>query len=257
RKSRYDAVFNLQRFASTGLITMFSGARYTAGFDSNPLSWSFSHKAHHQLGKKGDQFFPHEVDRNISVLAGMTRTDMPVMRLYPQKEHQSKVAAYASVPFITVSPASVWFTKQLPAEQWISFISLVHDKKVYLLGGPSDRDKCEKIRLACEGKSDVVNLAGELSFLESAALMSKAAMNYTNDSGPLHFASAVDAPVAAVFCSTIPEFGFGPKSKNSHVIQYSEPLSCKPCGIHGRTACPEGHFSCGKIEPDQLLRILK
>ena len=42
--------------------------------------------------------------------------------------------------------------------------------------------------------------------------MSRAGMNYVNDSAPLHFASAMNAPVTAVYCSTIPGFGFGPLS---------------------------------------------
>ena len=59
----------------------------------------------------------------------------------------------------------------------------------------------------------LVNRAGELSLLQSAALMQGAAMNYVNDSAPLHLASAVNAPVTAIFCSTVPAFGFTPLSE--------------------------------------------
>jgi ADP-heptose:LPS heptosyltransferase len=44
--------------------------------------------------------------------------------------------------------------------------------------------------------------------------MKGAKMNYVNDSGPLHLASAMNAPITAFFCSTVPEFGFGPLSEN-------------------------------------------
>jgi heptosyltransferase-2 len=80
-------------------------------------------------------------------------------------------------------------------------------------------------------------------------------MNYTNDSAPLHLCSAVNAPVRAVFCSTIPEFGFGPLSGNSGVVQSHLELPCKPCGNHGKSACPKGHFDCGKISLTDLLSI--
>jgi heptosyltransferase-2 len=71
-------------------------------------------------------------------------------------------------------------------------------------------------------------------------------MNFVNDSAPMHFASAVNAPTTAIFCSTIPKFGFGPLSDQSFVVETNEALSCRPCGLHGKKACPEGHFKCGK-----------
>lgn len=69
-------------------------------------------------------------------------------------------------------------------------------------------------------------------------------MNYVNDSAPMHLCSAVNAPVTAIYCSTIPEFGFGPLSDNSHILQTKEKLSCRPCGLHGFKSCPEKHFKC-------------
>ncbi|HDO06155.1 MAG TPA: glycosyltransferase family 9 protein, partial [Bacteroidetes bacterium] len=83
-------------------------------------------------------------------------------------------------------------------------------------------------------------------------------MNYTNDSAPTHLASAMNAPVAAIFCSTVPEFGFGPLSATSFVIQTTENLFCRPCGLHGKKVCPKKHFKCAEtIELKQLLLCLK
>ncbi|MBV9987261.1 MAG: glycosyltransferase family 9 protein, partial [Chitinophagaceae bacterium] len=88
-------------------------------------------------------------------------------------------------------------------------------------------------------------------------LQQDALMNYVNDSAPMHFASAVNAPVTAVYCSTIPAFGFGPLSANSHIVEILQPLACRPCGLHGRKACPLAHFNCArKIETAQLIRTL-
>jgi heptosyltransferase-2 len=87
-------------------------------------------------------------------------------------------------------------------------------------------------------------LSGKLSLLKSAALMQGAEHNYVNDSGPLHIASAMNASVTAFFCSTVPDFGFGPLSENSTIKQV-EGLDCRPCGLHGHKECPKGHFNCG------------
>ena len=102
-----------------------------------------------------------------------------------------------------------------------------------------------------------MNLAGRLSFLASAALQKKAVLNYVNDSAPMHFASAVNAPVVAVYCSTLPNFGFGPLSDHSFIVQTNEALTCRPCGIHGKKQCPLKHFDCAKtIKMDQLIAPL-
>ena len=66
-----------------------------------------------------------------------------------------------------------------------------------------------------------------------------------------HLASSVNAPVTAFFCSTIPDFGFGPLSEDSELRETKEKLSCRPCGLHGFKVCPEGHFKCGEISLEQ------
>ena len=101
------------------------------------------------------------------------------------------------------------------------------------------------------------NVCGSLTLLQSAALMRHAERVFTNDSAPLHLASAVHAPTTAVFCSTVPAFGFGPMSDNAVVIETPSHLDCRPCGIHGKTACPEGHYRCANdMDPRRVLRSL-
>jgi heptosyltransferase-2 len=250
RKQQYDGVINLQRHAASAFLTMFSGAAKTAGFDENLLSCFFSFRTTHRIGNKGEANYLHEVDRCIQLTSPWVEVADARPRLYPSDRDFSSIEPYTSRSFITISPSSVWFTKQTPGEVWIKLMQSSSDRQIYLLGGPQDSALCESL---AEGLSHVQVLAGHLSLLQSAALMSKAEMNYTNDSAPLHLCSAMNAPVTAVFCSTIPEFGFGPLSERSRVVQTRSNLACKPCGIHGRSACPKGHFDCGKIENADLL----
>ena len=56
--------------------------------------------------------------------------------------------------------------------------------------------------------------------------------------------SAMNAATTAIFCSTVPSFGFGPLSDNSKIIETEIQLDCRPCGLHGYKACPKGHFKC-------------
>ncbi|MDZ4823527.1 MAG: glycosyltransferase family 9 protein [Flavobacteriales bacterium] len=254
RKRKYDLVINLHRFASSGLITTFSGARQTIGFEKNPLSFFFKKKFPHIIGSK-EQAGIHEVERNLSLVAHLTDASFQLPKLYPSKTDEQAIEKFCAEEFITISPASVWFTKQYPASGWIAFINSTKAVKIFLLGASTDASLCNLIQSSCASKS-VENLAGKLSLLQSAALMNRAVMNYVNDSAPLHMCSAMNAPVTAVFCSTIPEFGFGPLSDNSMVIEIDEQLYCRSCGLHGKRNCPEGHFRCAAIDSINLLQRL-
>lgn len=254
RSSKYDLVLNLQRFGATGFLTAFSGAAVTVGYDKNPFSFLFSKKVSHDLDKG-----LHEVDRNNNLIAWFASTLKRQPKLYPTKEHYERVEVFTQKPFICAAPNSVWFTKQYPAHKWVDFLNQIPlDYTVYLLGAPGDVESCSSIKSQVVTNLRIEILAGKLSFLESAALMEKAVMNYVNDSAPMHIASSMNTPVAAIFCSTVPSFGFGPLSDQSFNIETTEKLSCRPCGLHGYKACPEGHFKCAEgIGKEQLLNVLK
>lgn len=255
RAARYDAVINVQRFAATGILTAFSGARRKIGFDKNPLSRLFTDRVPHIISTGAE--VQHEIMRNQALISAFTDSQPALPRLYPSAHDRETVAPYTQQPFITISPASVWFTKQYPREKWISFLNkLSASFNVYLLGAAGDAALAEEIQSLTSHRG-VVNLCGRLGFLQSAALMEKAHMNYVNDSAPMHFASAVNAPVTAIYCSTLPSFGFGPLSGKRFIVEIAHPLYCRPCGLHGRAACPEGHFKCAfEIGDEQLLQTL-
>jgi ADP-heptose:LPS heptosyltransferase len=240
RKLQFDLTINLHRFGSSGLMTILSGAKKTIGFDKNPFSFAYSKRVPHAIGDG-----THEVARNLSLIKEFGAVELCRPELYPSQANKDRIKPYAQGQFFCFAPASVWFTKQLPVEKWIELAEKkAKEGTVYLLGGKQDYDVSEHIRTSVQN-SQIINLCGELNLLESAVLMATAARNYVNDSGPLHLASAMNAPVTAFFCSTIPAFGFGPLSDDSIVLQVKEELSCRPCGLHGHAACPKGDFQCG------------
>ncbi len=254
RERKYDRVITLQRFASTGFLTAFSGAEFRIGFKKNPFSFAFTHAEKHVL-----QAGTHEIERNYSLIKEWTTGGLQKPRLYPTPADYAAVKNYQNVPYVSVAPASVWFTKQYPAERWVELIRKLPPRfAVRILGSPADFELGQKIIEASGLQDRALNLCDRLSFLESAALMQGAAMNYVNDSAPMHIASAMNAPVCAVYCSTVPAFGFGPLSEQSYIVERKGTLSCRPCGLHGHRACPEGHFRCAlDIETDQLVEVIK
>ncbi|KIC91475.1 glycosyltransferase family 9 protein [Flavihumibacter sp. ZG627] len=256
RIEKYDRVINVQRFAATGFLTTFSGARETRGYDKNPFSRFFTKSIPHIVSVANK--YKHEIDRCNDLIKDITDEKAFLPKLHPSTADFSEVESLKSEPYIVIAPASVWFTKQYPVEKWISFIKrLPPGLKIYLIGAPSDQLLAQQI-IENVRNPDLVSLCGKLDFLKSAALMKDALMNYVNDSAPMHFASSVNAPLTAIYCSTMPWFGFGPLSENSTIIQTTEQLSCRPCGLHGHKACPEGHFKCAlTITDEQLLSPMR
>jgi heptosyltransferase-2 len=254
RENRYDAVINIQRFASSGLITVLSGAKLKVGFNKNPFSPLFNIRIKHTIHNSEI----HETERNTNLVKRFTDDRVFPVKLYPLPRDYAKMSQYKTVKYITVSPASLWFTKQYPEEKWIEFIKEIDgETRIYFLGSKSDSGLCKSI-IDKSGHENSMNLAGKLSFLESAALMRDAVMNYMNDSAPLHLASAVNAKTTAIFCSTTPSFGFGPLSDDSVVIETKEELKCRPCGLHGLKECPEDHFKCAMtIDKNELLKRME
>jgi heptosyltransferase II len=252
RNTNYDAVVNVQRFAATGLWTAFSNANFKIGFNKNPFSFLFTHAIKHHEIEVG----MHEINRNHQLIQVLGEISLCKPKLYPTMEDVEKVKKYQGQPYLCMAPASVWYTKQYPVANWIHFLNaLPFEGPIYLLGGPGDRHLGEQIleQVAVNEKKQIINLAGQLGFLASAALQQKAVINYVNDSAPMHFASAVNAPVVAIYCSTIPAFGYGPLSDQRFVVQTAQNLTCRPCGIHGKKACPLQHFNCAhSIQIQQL-----
>jgi heptosyltransferase-2 len=241
RNNRYDCVINCHRYASSGFLAGFSGAIHIAGYKQNPFSFLFNHAVKHSVGNG-----LHETERYNQLVEDFTDRQVMKPRIYPSESDLKFVKTYQERPYVCIAPASVWFTKQLPEEKWIELCNQIgSEKSIYLLGGSSDLSLCEVIKTASK-HSHIQNLAGKLSLLQSAALIKSATMNYVNDSAPLHLASATTAPVTAFFCSTVPEFGFGPLSDRSFVFGYDQ-LACRPCGLHGFKNCPLGHFNCGHL----------
>ncbi len=243
RQTKYDVVINCQRFAATGFLAAFSTAKIIVGFNKNPFSFLFTERIQHIVQTKNSKPL-HEVERNNTLIQAYTDNQFTTPKLYPSSTDTASVQVYQSLPYYCIAPASVWFTKQFPKHKWVALInSLPKNKKVYLLGGNDDAELCLSI-IDESLNTNVISLAGKLSFLQSAALQKNAVMNFVNDSAPMHFASAVNAATTAIYCSTIPAFGFGPLSTKHYVVESTIALACRPCGLHGRKKCPLQHFNC-------------
>lgn len=249
RREKFDKIYNIQRFFSSGLLLSLSKAKVKIGFHNNPLSLFFTKKITHKIPYFYKETYLHEVQRNALLLFEKNDEERAISELYRPKlyfngdeiEKISKLTELAK-DYLVLAPSSVWFTKQWAKEKWIELAKVLSPQyTLFFIGAPSDIPFIQDIM---KDLPNCVNLCGKLSLKESALLMKEAKRVFVNDSAPLHLASSVNAKTTAIFNSTVPEFGYGPLSENNKLIQLAPRLNCMPCGLHGRKACPLGHFQC-------------
>lgn len=244
RGIKFDMVFNLHRHFNSGLVSAMMKSPFKAGFKQNPLSMFYTRKINHQIP---DPRGWHEVQRNLELIPDYKIVDnsknyKPELPI--QQKNIDKVSQYVNDNYFVVAPASVWFTKAWSEHKYRELtMELAKLGKVYFIGAPTDKELCDRIR---KDVPNTENLCGGLNLLDSAALMKSARRVFVNDSAPLHLASCVNAKTTAIFCSTIPGFGYTPLADDSVVVDVGDKLACRPCGLHGYKECPLKHFKCSE-----------
>ena len=140
---------------------------------------------------------------------------------------------------IALAPGSVWGTKRWPYYPQLAQ-ALADAGRIVIVGGPGDRALAKDILSAVPNAVDATD---KLPLLASAELIGRSAVIVTNDSAPLHLASAMGTPTVAIFGPTVPQFGFGPLALTKATLGH-ETLACRPCHRHGPKRCPLTHFKC-------------
>ena len=120
-----------------------------------------------------------------------------------------------------------------------------YNVKVIVFGSQGETSIAEDIIKSAE--VSIVNLAGKTSIRELMALINYCRVLITNDSGPMHIASALSVPVVAIFGSTEPSVT-GPLGARDAVIK--KELPCSPCFLR---KCPTNLECMDIISVDDVI----
>ena len=211
----------------------------------------------------------HEIQRNLSLLSplGLAPPAAQLPRVHPSEEDHRRVTALlqdhgkVGAPggrMIALAPGSVWLTKRWPREHFEELARKLISEgwTVLLVGGEADKDLCTVITQNVPSDR-LISAAGHLSLLQSAALLERCDVVVSNDSAPMHLATAVGTPVIGIFGATTPSFGFAPIGPSDRTLGLDS-LSCRPCAIHGGPRCPIGTFECmWGITPTQVYHSIQ
>lgn len=259
RRGGYAAAYHAQGSLRSGALTRAAGIRRRVGFSGSAGRPFYTETVTATDGM-------HHAARLLSLAIGTEQANCVALRprLYPGDVERAAVdtllAGAALEPgdeLIALAPGSVWATKR-----WPGFADLARElrrarprARVVVVGSAADAALARSIVDATDAST--INAAGALSLLASAELLSRCAALVTNDSAPLHLASAMNVPTLAIFGPTVPAFGFGPLSERALVAGRTD-LACRPCDPHGPARCPLGHWRCMReITPGQALELVQ
>jgi heptosyltransferase-2 len=203
---------------------------------------------------------PTALERYAAALApiGLEAIDPPRLSVDPEAERWADgwLAAWprAGAP-VALLPGARHFTKRWPEAHWVALHGRLRAE-----GRPVMVASLASERAALPGLSARVDEdAGSRWCVESlsriAALLSRCECAVSSDSGLMHVAAARGVRVVALFGSTAPSLGFAPAGDGHVVLCRNE--RCQPCTLHGRAACPLGHFRCMvELKPETVHEAL-
>lgn len=252
RYENFNMVITPHRYLRSSILSWLSRSPIRKGYDIASGSFLFTEKIKYDRTK-------HEVEKLLSFVAPENKKRYEI-ELYPGEKEKMKgdnlwkENLLEDKKVVVLAPGSKWFTKQWPVEYFNKLaesLKKLSNVRLIVVGGK------DEINLPIE-KENIIDMRGKTSLLELADILSRADVVVTNDSSPIHIASAFKKPkIFALFGPTIEKFGFFPWSLNSKVFQV-DGLKCRPCGIHGGKSCPEKHFKCMRdILPEEVFNEIK
>ena len=245
REPGYARVYLPHRSLRSAALAKAAGIPVRIGFADGSGAFLYTERIARPAGG-------HEAERLLA-LAGSGAG--PVAAIHLALTEDDRAEAYAWLAsrgigdgFVAVAPGSIWGTKRWP---WFGELVRLLRGRIVVIGGPADREVAQAMLDAAPDR--VANAAGAVPLRVSAAILERAGVLVTNDSAPLHLASATGTPTVAIFGPTVPKFGFGPRAPRSAIIERTD-LACRPCSAHGPAKCPLGHHRCMREIPASTVR---
>lgn len=254
RESRFDlAVLFPNAFRAAAIV-------WAAGI---PERWGYAHDgrgvlltkaappAHRPFGRHQAYYYldllrhldieTGEPDTRLNLTRSMRESASTLLRAHGATPGQALVGVH---PGATNSSAKRWIPKRYAevADQ----LAASHDARILILGGAGEEAIAEEIGTHLSAAP--ISLAGKTSLAELMGLLGELSILISNDSGPMHLASALGVPTVAVFGPT-DERETGPLGRASRVVRRQ--VECSPCLLK---ECPIDHRCMERVTVEEVYR---
>jgi heptosyltransferase I len=279
-RTHYDLVLDLQGQLRSAVFARLSGATVRIGFDkpradmwaASPRKFPQETRKHAWQGAREGSWLAytdhiavpsidvHAVDRYLGVGAMLGLDDGAPDFSFPiPQEARARIDALldyyeiAKAGLVAMAPGTIWETKEWRPDGFAAVARhfLQNGLAVVLIGSDRERPVCEAVAAAAPG---TVNLAGETTLSELAALLAHAAICISNDSGPMHLAVALGRPVVSIFGPTDPVWA-GPYRREGAVLRAD--LPCSPCYLRLLSRCAYGHACMQQVSADAAIERME
>lgn len=281
RRAKYDLVIDMHGQLRSAFFALVSGAHVRIGFD-RPIKRGLTVSAEHDLrnvpshGWRGARegswiaythrvsiptLDVHAIDRYLWVgsLLGFD-DDPPDLTIHLSSDTVRNVeqlleehGVTPDMPLIILVPGTIWETKHWTIEGFAGVARhFLHDGfAVALAGTTRDEQRCRQIAAAAPGTCD---LSGKTTPAELAALIRRAEVAVTNDSGSMHVAASLGKPMVSVFGPTNPVH-IGPYQRPESVVRVD--LPCSPCNYRRLSQCPFDHACMKQVTPAMVVERVR
>ena len=155
--------------------------------------------------------------------------------------------------WLGIAPFAKSKTNMLPyriSKEVIAHFAAKQGTRIFLFG--AGRVECDMLRQWAELYDNVESVAGELTLSQELELMRRLDLMICMDSANRHLASLVGLRCLTVWCGTHPFAGFGGWNIGGEIMM-QQPLSCRPCTIHGRNTCKYRNFLCRQFTSAEII----
>ena len=249
RRQRYDVALDLQGLIKSAVWARASGARRVIGFAREHLRETYAAWLYHE--RVTPPHPAHVIHKNLALAAHLGAPIAPVS--LPLRADPSPVLAEAlraaldGAPYAVLNPGAGWPNKRWPTDRFAAVARELrhrHGLSSLVTWGPAEREAADAIVALSEGAA---RLSPRTSVSELAAVMRGAALVVAGDTGPLHIAAAVGAPVVGLYGPTWPERN-GPWDPADEVISRADRCQC-----HHKRQCMTGARCIETIGVDEVV----
>lgn len=238
RRFRPDLVLEMGQGDREAVFGWLSGARQRVGYAPGRSGGWRRALLTRAVRWNGDQ---HMVDTNLDLVraCGIAATASRPVLVVPQesRDHMAARLALAGLaahrPLVVVHPVSRWLFKAWPEAGCAAVLASLAGRReiaVAVTSGPDTREVDAARRILARVAEPVIDLVGQTSLVDLAAVLERAALFLGVDSAPMHMAAALGVPVIALFGPS-GDRSWGPWGDGHSVL--SSPLPCRPCGRDG------------------------
>ncbi len=223
RRKKFDTAFLLHRSRTRAFLAFCAGIPTRIGYDTKKLGALLTQKVTPLEGNV------HKVDYYFHVIEAAGISDeKPVSVLHYEEAALQSIeqrflnfGIQADERVVVFHVGANWKFKQWPVEYFIELACLIQrlgNVRVIVSGGRADQEAAKRIQSEVPG---LFSLVGEINVKELVALLYRADVVVSADSGPMHIASSVGTDVVALFGPTRPADS-GPRGRGRSMVLHED-----------------------------------